>query len=65
MRIKIDISTSQIVWYEGEQGVIRHISKGGKVITLDLDSGRVVKTTLEGLLYYNPDLVYEEVEEYA
>lgn len=59
--IKLDITTSQIVWYEGEQGVIRHISRDGREITLSLETGCVVTVSPEELLYDNPDLVYEEV----
>lgn len=65
MKIKLDISTSQIVWYEGEQGVIRHISRDGREITLSLETGCIITVSPEELLYDNPDLVYEEVEEYA
>ncbi len=60
--IKLDISTSQIVWYEGEQGVIRHISKDGREIVLQMETGCTVTVSPEELLYDNPDIVYEEVE---
>ena len=61
--LKLDISTSQIVWYEGEQGVIRRISKNGQEITLQMETGDVIRVKPEDLLYDNPDIVYEEVEE--
>ena len=61
--IKLDIATSQIVWYEGNQGVIRRISKDGKEIVLSLETGDVITVSPEELLYDNPDIVYEEVSE--
>lgn len=63
--IKLDIATSQLVWFEGEEAIIRHISKDGQNITLEVGEGRErrkVTVTAEELLYDNPDIVYEEVE---
>lgn len=63
--IKLDIATSQIVWFEGEGAIIRHISKDGQNITLEVGKGRErrkVTVTADELLYNNPDIFYEEVE---
>lgn len=60
--MKLDITTSQIVWYEGEQAVIRRIDEGGQEITIQSVTGDVITVTPVELLRYNPDLVIEEEE---
>lgn len=63
--IKLDISTSQVVRFDGEEAIIRHISKHGQNITLEVGRGeerRKVDVSADELLYYNPDLVYEEID---
>ena len=62
--IKLDIATSQVVWFEGEEAVIRHISKHGQNITLEIGKGkerRKIDVSADELLWENPDMVYEVV----
>ncbi len=58
--IKLDISTSQLVWYKGNQATIRSISTSGREIGLQLETGgEFITVSPEELLEDNPDLVYD------
>ena len=57
--INLDISTSQLVWYKGNQATIRSISTSGREIGLQLETGEFITVSPEELLEDNPDLVYD------
>lgn len=61
--IKLDIATGQIIWYNGNQGVIRSISRSGREVGLSLETGEFITVSPEELIANSPDIVYERVDE--
>lgn len=61
--IKLDITTSQLVKYRGEEAIVRHIAQQGQIITLEVGAeGRLVEVGAAELLNDNPDLVYDRYQ---